>query len=218
MSEHAIQNALYREMFARRRWPIFPNCDVITGYEADLICLTKKRMAYEYEIKCSVSDLRADRKKLNKWASIEGRTKEWPNPWKSDGSMIQVRADMPEQPDPNGRRYWALDFQCHPERRPREFWYACHGFDPPLDEIPAVAGVMLALHDPDQRYRQGWRFEEVRPAVKLESQPVEESRIAKATGNMLYRYWSMRTQATTAPGVNTPLPDSACAPETEVVA
>jgi len=40
---------------------------------------------------------------------------------------------------------------------------------------------VLALHDPDQRYRQGWRFEEVRPAVQLESQPVEESRIAKAT-------------------------------------
>lgn len=186
MSEYLVQNALHRHLSGLNRWPILPNCDVITGFEADLLALTKARMVYEYEIKCSLADLRADRKKVAKWASLEGRTVERPHPWNKDRTQhIMVGSDVP------GSGYsWPL--VCHPDRRPKQFWYVCHGFEPTLDELPAIAGLMVTEVRDDLIASRQIQFRVVREAQTLDSQPAELKLVEHAERNMLYRYWRLR--------------------------
>ena len=73
MTERQIQIGLYLFLTRRKGIPnLWPNTDKITGYEADLLAVTKAGYAYEYEIKRSLSDFRADKKKLEKHASLSG--------------------------------------------------------------------------------------------------------------------------------------------------
>jgi hypothetical protein len=178
-TEHTIQNALYKYLglnFAA----IFPNMDVITGHEADILAVTKSGYAYEYEIKISLSDFRADKKKRAKHASLSGQYRTIQHPYSySSERTAYVCHDAPDNP------HEAIRLQCYPNLRPKEFWYVVSGFDVPDNELPEYAGLM--------RYT-GRTFERIKNAPRLEAQKVNPERIIHATKNMLYRYWAMRIE------------------------
>jgi hypothetical protein len=184
-TEHTIQNALYYYLCNRGFQTIFPNMDTITMYEADILAITKTGYAYEYEIKTTLSDFRADLKKRGKHASLSGNTRKIPYPYGWGAAReVHVCHDAPDNP------YEALRHQCFPDHRPKEFWYVINGFDVPENELPDYAGLM--------RYATGdiypHKFEIIKQAPRLESQKVSTDRITHATRNMLYRYWIMRIE------------------------
>ena len=184
ISEALIQNALYRELAAKCAH-VFPNMSTITLYEADLIAITKSGYAYEYEIKLSLSDFRADLKKREKHASLANEVKKIPYPhsWGKERE-VWVRADAPTNP------YEALRCQCYPHLRPKEFWYVVHGFSVPEGELPPYAGLMRYT---DDKWK---RFEIMKPAPTLKAEKVSADRITIATRNIVYRYWTLRLKET----------------------
>lgn len=188
-TEQTIQTALYLHFQRQQRWPIFCNMDCITGYEADLLTITRSGFAYEYEIKRSKSDLKADAKKINKWASLTGNTKQIPSPHATDNTMIHVLKESPDH-----LQYWELNkYQCWPDRRPRQFWYVISGFEPIVSEIPTIAGIMTITEPQAGKSLYHSKINIVRKAQVLEASPVPEKDLLHATSNMLYRYWHYRT-------------------------
>lgn len=181
ITEQTIQDALYR--YLGRNYTILPNTDIITGYEADMLAISRSLYATEFEIKLSLSDFRADLKKRAKHASLSGKVKKVPNPysWGQEEKEIEVPEDIQE----HGIRFWKYRCYCH--LRPKQFWYVIHGFDVPINELPDYAGLM--------RYT-GQKvypiFETIKQAPILKAQKVDQTRITHAIGNMLYRYWDMR--------------------------
>ena len=187
VTEFTIQNALYRRLrFDKGIIHIFPNMASITMYEADLLAVTRSGYAHEYEIKLSLSDFRADKKKREKHCSLSGDTRKIPYPY-SFGTerYIHVKKDAPDG-------HAGMRFQCFPNHRPKYFWYVTYGFQIPEGELPAYAGLMRFM--PDMPHRSA-DFETIKPAPKLESQKVDEKKIMRATENMLYRYWDLRISA-----------------------
>lgn len=72
MTEQEIQTILFKNYVAKGHNPIAPNCMAL-GYEADLLSVTGSGFAYEFEIKVSHSDFRADANKVNKhWIYSKG--------------------------------------------------------------------------------------------------------------------------------------------------
>lgn len=187
VSEAFLQDALYRYLRGKGCWPIFPNIDCITGYEADMMVITKAGYAHEYEIKLCISDFRADLKKRLKHAVLSGNVKEIPHPYDyGEPKTIHVHGDA----NPNDKRImWE---RCYPEHRPKHFWYVIHGFDVPEKEIPAYAGLMKYGQIHGERYG----FDVIKQAPTLPSQPVKERKVQHATVNMLFRYWNMRLERT----------------------
>jgi hypothetical protein len=182
MTERDIQIGLYLHLVHRKGIPnIWPNTDKLTGYEADLLAVTKAGYAYEYEIKRTKSDFRADKKKLQKHASLAG-------------------TGMTKLATPGGKERYVLTAQhlkqprriyldaCYPNLRPKYFWYVCWSFEPPADEVPDYAGVMLV----DRRGKGPWiSMDIIKPAPILPSQKVDPARIARANRSMAYRYWNL---------------------------
>ena len=177
ITERQIQNALYHYLFPQFEI-IYPNMDTITCYEADILGITRAGYAYEYEIKISLSDFRADLKKREKHATLAGRVRkiDYPYPW-GKGKDYYVMDDAPDDP------HHALRYQCFPERRPKQFWYVVCGFSVPDGGLPAYAG--LIQYD-------GHRFQVINDAPNLPASKVPQERIVHASSNMLYRYWQLR--------------------------
>jgi hypothetical protein len=179
-TERQIQNALYYYLVNSFEI-IFPNMDIVTSYEADILGITRAGYAYEYEIKTSLSDFRADRKKREKHATLAGtirRIEYPPAPWVR-GPDYYVMADAPDDPRE------ALRYQCFPDRRPKQFWYVLCGFSVPNGELPEYAGLMT--YDVDKN-----RFFVIKAAPNLPALKVSQERMKRALRNMLYRYWQLR--------------------------
>lgn len=153
-------------------------------YEADILAVSRAGYAYEYEIKISQADFRADLKKKCKHASLSGQVKKIPYPYSwGKEREIYVLADAPADPFQAMR-----GGTCYPENRPKEFWYVIYGFSISESEIPSHAGLMEYIV-PDI----GWPvFRVVKKAPKLEAKKVDTSLLARAMSNMLFRYWNMR--------------------------
>jgi hypothetical protein len=66
MDSRTITNILGRHLFEKGHTPIVSNFRTDTLQECDLISFTKLNYAYEYEVKVSVSDFKADFKKTAK--------------------------------------------------------------------------------------------------------------------------------------------------------
>jgi hypothetical protein len=199
VTETTIQNDLYRILFHKGFIFIFPNMDVITGHEADLIAISRSGYAYEYEIKLSLSDFRADQKKRVKHATFSGKVREMPYPYTHrEKRIMYVTEDAPINP------YLALRYECFPDRKPRQFWYVVHGFQLPEKELPPYAGL-IQYHDDIKRPQK--RLEIIKQAPRLESGKVDEKRIAHANRNMLYRYWELRNTQRSYDDKACPQPD-----------
>ena len=183
-TEKTIQDALFRYLRSGNTSLIFPNMDTITMYEADILAITRAGYAYEYEIKISLADFRADLKKRCKHASLSGSVKKIPYPYSwGKEREVYVLSDAPEDP------YQAMrNGTCYPENRPKQFWYVIHGFSVPDGELPVYSGLMQ-YDKPDIGYPQ---FKIIHPAPNLPAKKVDDCLIRQATGNMLFRYWSLR--------------------------
>jgi len=182
VSEKIVQNALFRHLQLKGGLLyIFPNIDTITGYEADLLAITRHGYAHEYEIKISLSDFRADLKKKHKHASLSGNTKTIPSPYYPawGPETVYVMADTQKTGE------YMLNDECFPENRPKYFWYVVAGFIPPINEVPVYAGLMT--YNSENKI-----FECVKKAPVLPSKIVSPELINKATKSMTFRYWDMR--------------------------
>lgn len=181
VTEKTVQDSLYCHLRGGGFSHIFPNMDTITGYEADILAITKAGYAYEYEVKLTLADFRADLNKRCKHASLSGKVKKisYPYSWGKERE-VYVMKDAP------------LDFYeamrsgtCFPEQRPKQFWYVVYGFSVPEGELPAYAGLMQFIDS-----RHGFKI--LTPAPKLKANKVSPQRLKHATDNMLFRYWSLR--------------------------
>lgn len=185
VTEKIIQNDLFCYLRLRSSWPIYPNMDNITGYEADILAITKNGYSHEYEIKCSLADFRADMKKICKHASLSGKVKSIPYPYSYGGAPKQVWV----MDSASGSYHEMMRYQCRPDLRPKNFWYVTHGFDVPIETVPEYAGLMKYLPE-KQNYFD--KFVVVRNAPNLPAQKVDAKRINRAERNMLFRYWGLR--------------------------
>jgi hypothetical protein len=182
ITEKAIQDALYRHLRVSFT-TVFPNMDTITNYEADVLAVSRAGYAYEYEIKISLADFRADMKKVCKHASLSGKVKKIPYPYDWNPHDIYVLSDAPEDPFQAMR-----NGTCYPEKRPKQFWYVIHGFDVPDAELPTYAGLMkYAVPEVGLPW-----FETIKQAPNLPAKKVDKDLLHHATANMLFRYWSLR--------------------------
>ncbi len=184
VTEYLIQNKLYEYLrFQRSFRAIFPNMATITMYEADILALTGSGYVYEYEIKTSLSDFRADLKKRLKHASLSGNVRRIKHPWWEEEEDIWVCDDAPTDP------HKAIMYRCYPQYRPKQFWYVIHGFELPTNELPPYAGLM--------RYHAAGHFETLVEAPTLKAQKARPETIDRALSNMLCRYWNIRMKELT---------------------
>ena len=191
VTETTIQNALYHFLRQRGVWPILPNIDCVTGYEADILTITKSGYAHEYEIKLTLSDFRADLKKRHKHASFSGEFKTVPNPFYKSQFPDRYPETIDVLKDSVASTAWAiLSDQCHPGRKPKRFWYVVHGFDVPTADIPSYAGLMKYI----PKAHWSCAFDVVKKAPDLDAKPANEQHIRHAAENMLFRYWALRTK------------------------
>jgi hypothetical protein len=160
---------------------IWPCMSAITGYEADVIAITKAGYAYAYEIKRTLQDFRADKHKVHKHASLSGNG--MTKLAGTDGKDRYILSDDNEKRKPR----WMCK-SCHPDLRPKQFWYVCWSFAPPEDEVPDYAGVML-VDGPTTGKRV--HIEITKQAPNLRSQKVDSARITQADRSMAYRYWAL---------------------------
>ena len=66
MKTAEIQKAIGKEMILRGHFPVAENMTAYTGGEADVMSMTKTGYVWEFEVKVSLSDFRADFKKKMK--------------------------------------------------------------------------------------------------------------------------------------------------------
>lgn len=185
ITEYEIQNELFRHLRCSQYKMIVPNIDCITGFEADLLCVTRAGYAEEYEIKLTLSDFRADLKKRAKHASLSGAVKEVPHPFAEYKAVEERTILIPI--DSTADKYRALRERCWPTHRPKRFWYVICGFNVPEPEIPSYAGLMRYV--PDRKI-----FESIKPAPKLKASPMNERDLHHAANNMIWRYWKIRIE------------------------
>ena len=143
VTEKTVQNALYRYLQRSGVWPIFPNMDCLTGYEADILTITRSGYAHEYEIKLSLSDFKAYQKKRHKHASLKDEFRTIPHPFHNPAFPDRHPATVNVLHDSTRTDGWGkLADQVYPERKPKRFWYVVHGFIVPPSEIPSYAGLL----------------------------------------------------------------------------
>src|SRR5688500_4528407 len=78
-TERTIQNALYCHCAIKRHELIVPNSGLF-GWESDLISVTKAGFIYEFEIKITRSDFRADAKKTRTGFMVNPERTRWGRP------------------------------------------------------------------------------------------------------------------------------------------
>ncbi|SOD42429.1 hypothetical protein [Nitrosovibrio sp. Nv4] len=131
-NEGMIGRELALNYFQRRHLVVVPNCGW-TGYECDLLVVTKNLRIIDVEIKISRSDLRADVKK-DKW---------WKTYAMDPVAGFHRRLDEPEP------KTWPEKVWKHYYAAPLEIW------DESLTEkIPAASGILLLYrgHHGEVRY------------------------------------------------------------------
>ena len=162
MNERQIQRALYWSRNGSSLMQL-PNYTPQGWYECDLWYVTKARYFYEFEIKLTLSDLRADGRKGGGWR------------W--DYSMGTGYKK-------HRRALKHDDIANATPKSPRCFWYVV---PPSLAEFlfPEWAGVIVA-HDVGRRIILKGK----RAAPKRHAHKVEQSVIDHARSVCYHRYWS----------------------------
>lgn len=139
-SERKIAAALARHTFQRRHLVMVPNCNW-TGYECDLLVLTKDLRIIDVEVKISRSDLKADAKK-DKW-------------WRRFGSVYDPEqrryVERPKQPLEHPIRVWKHYFAM-----PAEIWD-----DSLLQFLPSQASGVILVRKTNSAYRDRMVIAEV---------------------------------------------------------
>jgi hypothetical protein len=173
MTEHDIQNSLYRYSSSKNHVSIVPNTFAYS-WESDMLSFTRSNFVHEYEIKISLSDFKADFRKAEKHEvlKIGSRT-----PREYELSWVENPA-------------YASKVKYNPttkqilELRPNYFWYICPCDIIPLDEIPEYAGLMyLGL---------GNYPKIIKDAPRLHSDKVPDKIKQHVVESFTFKYWKLR--------------------------
>lgn len=185
-SESGIQTEFYTANIGRFSH-VFPNMELPGWRECDILAITKAGIWYEYEIKLSRSDFKADAKKTLEvdrllfgpppercFISYGGYSWAWES-WYNKYERVT--------------KYSQLE-QGY-EKGPQRFFYIVPEGLLQADDVPDFAG--LIYYRPIQLCR-AWSevFTEIKPAPRLHKAKVEQRLIRGATDRMLYRYWDLR--------------------------
>ncbi len=122
MTEREIQNWFYRRE-SNRFSTIIPNCCPVRWFECDILAITKAKYMYEYEIKLTINDFKADAKKVMKdwrsWSEERG--------WKPKHERLFTG-------DVNG---------------PSRFWFMVPDGLIPISDVPEFAGLIYLTNYKD---------------------------------------------------------------------
>lgn len=176
MTASDISNGFVGHVFRNKtQSKVFPNV-FYSGYECDLLEITKAGYTYEYEIKISVADFKADSKK-SRVTDYEFK----------DGKINLFTVNKHKE-NPDGGRV-------------NYFYYLVpKGLIKPED-VPAYAGLIYAKlgefgwsEEGENKSIRRMYFEEVKPAKKLSSDKINEKSIFKLYEKLYYKYHHLKKQ------------------------
>jgi hypothetical protein len=196
ISVQHMQNAIYRRMCLQRSHKhAFANT-YWNGYEADLITVSQSDYAYEWEIKRSRSDLKADLKKQVKHYMFGTKDASIPEVTgrKKAGALNRPTHYMPREAaaldDPSlSDRYYQLKYPFTLALRPKHFTYVCSGFDVKPKDVPEYAGLVVLSGSKRGRHP---RWEVLKESPALPSVKVSEEMAQYQLRKLEYRYWQAR--------------------------
>jgi len=127
MKANEIKDVLLKELYGRGKSFCTTNFSACGLDECDIIMVTESMMIYEYEVKCTYSDFKADFKKTYKHSKLNGTY--YKNPTISSHNNIVHNEE------------WYLNntgtIGC-----PNHFYYVCKEGLIPVDEVPEYAGLI----------------------------------------------------------------------------
>ena len=177
MTEHEVQNYLYRHFFSGRRYGI-PNI-YLYQWESDFLSVTMAGRIHEYEIKVTRADFAADARKAQKHQILKSGCRE-------------LSAYEQQCIDDHETRGWNVpsfiankmtDDKKIPERRPNYFWYVCP--ESVADVVPEYAGLIHC-----KPY-----LKVVKAAPLLHKEKITADMEKKILSVFYYRYWKIRNEA-----------------------
>jgi hypothetical protein len=121
MKAKEIESILMHHLFFKQHCPIAKHFTGAGLGECDVISITKNRMVYEYEIKVSRSDFKADFKKTFKHRLMQGE---------------KALEDC----------YWKR-WEIYKNHRPNHFYYVVPEGLIKVEEIPSYAGLIYIKYD-----------------------------------------------------------------------
>ncbi len=180
-TETEIQLQLYKCVVAPNRSEIvIPNTYNAFPWEADLVKITASHLTHEFEIKNTLSDFRADQKKVEKHEALK------------KGKYVHVYADSLKEK-------WPDIYKDTEQYIPNYFWYVCVGFEP---VVPEYAGLivgekrMLETEEEKKRFGGGkdyyWWFEKKIQAPRIHREKLPDSKILPLFKSVHFRYWEMK--------------------------
>ncbi len=165
LTERMIQRGLI-SMFRTSSRVLMPNYTPRDWWECDLFRITKAGYFYEYEIKLTRGDFKADAKKVDIHYGPHGNGK-----W---GKFV------------HSRKHERLGQEG--DDGPREFWWVVREDLIGLDDIEDWAGLMYARVS-NPRYSTKWpRLRVVRHARRFKRQKMDAGAIDRALTSAYYRY------------------------------
>lgn len=182
LTEAAIQHAVFTFLhFERKHTLIVPNArELFTTGECDVLSLTKKLRAFEWEIKTSKADFRNDAKK---------RTDKDGNDSKYD-LFRQRKAGNTEYT----HRSWtgtAIErARQFPLTTPNYFNYVVPEDLITVDDLPEFAGLYYVAKDLT-------RFREIRKPVLIHDEPIAGTVVPKLGIKLMHRFWNERKRLLT---------------------
>lgn len=172
MNETWIQDVLYRDRACKGHDCMCPNI-YLFDWESDLVSVTNAGFIYEYEIKISRGDFKADEKKRQKWDILR------------NGSCdVEVHQGYDRE-----AHKWNSTVERKPKPRPARFWYACPAGLIAAEMLPDFAGLLwITAGD----CVAGCIVEIVKPAPQLHSIKATAEQYAQIGIALRYRYWGLR--------------------------
>ena len=182
MNENQMQAILMNwAMEQKAHQFVIPNAKALYPWEADLVSATKSWMVHEMEIKLSLADFRADFKKKGKHGDLAHRFAHKNKPMEPKHKVQKVLFEA---------GWITLIPKC-----PNYFWYATHGFELNVWDLPCYAGwLRIFWHERWQRYLV--RVEQQAPRIhtdKMRQGDIEKVNrwLAYKLKNMYRNYYSV---------------------------
>ncbi len=168
MNEKTIQNALWGFCGQKQHKPIISNYYFMKrSWESDLISVTASDLVHEFEIKCTVSDFKADfRNKKMKHKHMKDLMNKKP-PFHATQKMYM----------------------------PNYFWFVlAENVWKESIVIPDYAGIICVKRGTNYQGKKSLRARLVKNAPRLHTTKIcETEKISMGTG-LMYRYWNLRVK------------------------
>lgn len=182
-TERRIQQALFHYMVrVQRIYTMVPNFEWGLG-EIDLVALDRTRRRWDFEIKVTRSDFRADFKKEKHYAyrdeltpSVLERIEDYETRMDGIAGIVGVPRAKAE-----------ADLERLRARRPKHFYYAAPKGIVPKDEVPEYAGLIEVDGDPEHPKQAAVRI--VRRAPVLVEEPEGDELIYCLLRRLSNCYW-----------------------------